>query len=69
MPVRVGPQAQTLPRPGRPIAPNAGYAWLVEPISGLASARYGLSVPVNLTCGYEMSALDVSKESPKPRCS
>jgi len=25
MPVRVGPQAQTLPRPGRPVAPNAGY--------------------------------------------
>jgi hypothetical protein len=24
MPVRVGPQAQTLPRPGRPVAPNAG---------------------------------------------
>jgi hypothetical protein len=25
MSVRVGPQAQTLPRPGRPVAPNAGY--------------------------------------------
>jgi hypothetical protein len=46
MPVRVGPQAQTLPRPGRPVAPNAGYAWVFRAISGPGTARYAPVLPM-----------------------